>query len=321
MPRVDGETYFPNFEQTGYEELRDWTPAYYRDIKEADANLRFAGSTNDIMAESLERFCRNLFAKTMDAEELSRMEAFFYMTGNASKDIEERRRLLAIAMAGSGKISTSKIADMIRAYTGAESSFIFQNALHIYIHIGEDDRIGSSGTLMKEIGAKMPAHVAYVTNYSVEMAVIGRGMERIAPDRVIFSMKAPFWYAYVLNGDWVLDGSHLLDAGLRYSMRAAINSIYGFRTQGDILARQTVKTAVKEAESISEKMQFALFVHGAEKESAAVTARAGILTGNAEGIGDMMVTVSSPGYWFLDGSANLDGSKTLNSIYREEEIE
>ena len=42
MSQIDGETYFNNFGQSGYDELKEWTPAYYQKIKEADANLQFA---------------------------------------------------------------------------------------------------------------------------------------------------------------------------------------------------------------------------------------------------------------------------------------
>ena len=43
MSQIDGETYFNNFGQSGYDELKEWTPSYYQKIKEADANLQFAG--------------------------------------------------------------------------------------------------------------------------------------------------------------------------------------------------------------------------------------------------------------------------------------
>ena len=36
MSQIDGETYFNNFGQSGYDELKEWTPAYYQKIKEAD---------------------------------------------------------------------------------------------------------------------------------------------------------------------------------------------------------------------------------------------------------------------------------------------
>ena len=129
MSLIDGETYFNNFGQTGYEEIRDWTPAYYRNILEADANMYFAGWLKDVMAESLEKWCRNQFAAGMDEYTLGRMERFFYMKENATLDIEERRRLLGIAMAGTGKISTEKIAAWVKTYTGADCTFEFLHRL------------------------------------------------------------------------------------------------------------------------------------------------------------------------------------------------
>ena len=62
MSLSNGETYFNNFVQTGYEEISEWTPRFYRDIMEADVNMRFAGRLDDLMAQSLEEWCKNQFA-------------------------------------------------------------------------------------------------------------------------------------------------------------------------------------------------------------------------------------------------------------------
>ena len=84
MPQIEGETYFNNFGQSGYDELKEWTPSYYQSIKEADANLRFAGITIDQMAQALENWCANMFIDTMSEEMLSRMETFYYLDNSGA---------------------------------------------------------------------------------------------------------------------------------------------------------------------------------------------------------------------------------------------
>lgn len=318
MPRLEGETYFNNFGQNGYDELKDWTPRYYQDIKEADVNLRFAGKTKDLMAEALENFCRNQFAKTMDEEELTRMEAYFYMEENGALDIEERRRLLAMAMSGTGKINTKKIADYVRTYTGAESTFFFMHKLYIYIHLDQNSRIGSPEKLRQELRGKMPAHIAYVTNYHTELLIDERG-EQFKHGKVRAAFAIPFWYSKVFNGDWLLDGSAILDQESSYRMRLAVRSIFGFEARERTNMRAAVRNSVRGQESVSVWLAVPLAIEeGGEDLKAGATARAKVKA--HEEYGGATVTKFSPGYWLLDGDYTLDGTKNLNSIYEKEDI-
>lgn len=323
MPRLEGETYFNNFVQTGYEEMRDWTPRYYQGIREADANMRFAGSTNDLMAESIEKFCRNLFAKTMDEEALSRMEKYFYVEQNGSLDIGERRRLLAIVMAGSGKISTTKIAELIRTYTGAESSFTFLHRLYICIHLGENDRVGSVETLKKALGAQMPAHIAYMINYRTELAIDNRNFEKIIFDNICFCMLLPFWYVheYTLDGSWPLDGSVLLHTRKSYQLMMEIKFHQGnfFNRQQFLIARSGVTVGISIKERMDVGINHGTDIHSGFNEEASLSVQAeSQFVKEAIGI---TVETKSKDRWFLDGTVLLDGSKNLDAIYKVEGIE
>ncbi len=321
MPRLDGETYFNNFEQTGYEELKSWTPSYYQRIKEADANLRFAGSTIDAMAESLERFCGNLFAKTMGGETLSRMEKYFYMEKNGNLDIDERRRLLAMALTGNGKISTAKIADLIRTYTGAEASFVFLHRLYIYIHLGEDDRPGSVKTLKKELGARIPAHIAYTTDYRTELGISGQDLEKIKLHRIINAFAIQYWHAKVLNGDWVLDGSLLLDSDFRHGTKTAIFAKLALKEdEGISLQTSVIRGSIWTQERLSCVENISAGVQTDNGAKAGVETAVDISMKDGEKIGDTIITKCSQGYWFLDGSMALDGYKNMDSIYKKEVV-
>jgi hypothetical protein len=157
LPRIDTGTYFNNT-RPGYDELKDWTPTYYQGIKEADANLRFAGQTIDQMADSLEAWCRNMFTDTMDEDMLSRMEDF-YKLDSTGLTLEERRRLLNATRMGSGRISTYKLSDMIKAYTGTDSEVTFLHRVDIKL-ISDGSPIDVS-KVQGIIERRLPAHLAY----------------------------------------------------------------------------------------------------------------------------------------------------------------
>lgn len=322
MPRLEGETYFNNFQQTGYEEIREWTPRYYKDIREADANMRFAGSTVDLMACSLEKFCKNLFAKTMEEEALARMEKYFYIEKNSKLDVDERRRLLAIAMTGSGKISTTKLAELIRTYTGAEASFVFLHRLYICIHLGEDDRLGSVETLKEVLGAQMPAHIAYTTDYRTELIIDEQNLEQIKVYREIISFAVQFWHAKVLNGEWILDGSLLLDSYISHGTKPAICSILTIKGSTCVsLPSSTIKTAVVEQARLAWEGDILLCMQTDSAAEAGMEAGISISMEDKEEISGVTITQYSPGYCLLDGTIILNGHRNLDSIYKKEVAE
>lgn len=165
MPQVEGETYFNNFLQTGYEEMKGWTPSYYQEIKEADANLRFAGKTIDLMALSLEDWCLNQFIDTMSEETLSRMEAFYYLD-NSSRTLDERRRLLKAAQLGSGKMDVDRIKRIISVYANVDCTVEFIHELTITLDAG--DKIVNFGDFTNILGKQMPAHIAWFVHQEME---------------------------------------------------------------------------------------------------------------------------------------------------------
>lgn len=158
LPQIEGETYFNNFESTGYDELKEWTPTYYQKIKEADANLQFAGKTVDQMAQALEVWCKNMFIDTMSEEMLSRMEIFYHL-GNSDRTLEERRRLLKAAQIGSGKVNIDRIRRIIKVYAEVECEIEFINEMNITLHSG--NKIIQFTDFTDLIGRQLPAHLTW----------------------------------------------------------------------------------------------------------------------------------------------------------------
>lgn len=165
MSQIDGETYFNNFGQTGYDELKEWTPAYYQNIREADANLRFAGRTVDQMAQALEEWCANMFIDTMSEDMLSRMEAFYYLD-NSGRTMDERRQLLKAAQIGSGKVDVDRIKRIIKVYAGVDCEIEFLHELNITLHAG--NKIVSFTDFTDIIGRQIPAHLSWYVHQAMQ---------------------------------------------------------------------------------------------------------------------------------------------------------
>ena len=319
MSRANGETYFNNFGQTGYEELRDWTPAYYRDINEADANLRFAGSLKDLMADSLEEWVQNQFAASMNEETLSRMERFFYMEDNSSLDIDERRRLLGIAMAGTGKMNTAKIADYVKTYTGAECDFEFRHRLFIFVHLGENGRVGDVATLMEKLGQKIPAHLAFTAQFQTNFIFDWRDLEKINLTKLGIKVGLPFFYTRMLDGSFDLDGTYDLSGGQRVGLGVDVGTKFGFENTTGISLWQKILMPLKLTESITEGIALLLGIETSGGFDFGGTVGCGVETG--EDIPLITMTKKGTGAWFLDGSVTLNGAKNLDTIYEKEVIQ
>ncbi len=63
------------------------------------------------------------------------------------------------------------------------------------------------------------SHTTYTVNYRTEIELDNRNLEQIILRNIRFKMAIPFWYAYVYDGSWRLDGSVVLEQKLKYDMR------------------------------------------------------------------------------------------------------
>ncbi len=223
MPRAEGETYFNNFLQTGYEEMKGWTPSYYQEIKEADANLRFAGNLVDLMAQSIEDWCQNMFIDTMDEEALARMETFYYMEENASRPINDRKRLLKAAQLGSGKIDRDRIGRMVENYIGLYPTFDFSTHKFKIGVKAADDFTLVPNDLMNFIRKNIPAHISFVLLFGTQVEINWHDQEQIKIPAMKIFFSIPMWDDhYILDGSWPLDGSVILNQRSGYLLRPGI---------------------------------------------------------------------------------------------------
>lgn len=200
---------FDNWEETGYEEIAGFSPTFYRQIREMDANFKFAGWTADLMKTKLEEFVDNQFAASMDEATLTRIEQWLYLHANTEYDLETRRRMLGAVLTGTGKMGRQKIIDIVKNYTGVIPTMSFDHELTIEADITDASTAGVNG-MIKELHQKIPAHILFY----IYLYVI---FEIIVTEEFIWQglkIKFPIYYwndAQYLDGTWTLNGDYPLD--------------------------------------------------------------------------------------------------------------
>ena len=153
---------FDNWEETGYEEIAGFSPTFYRQIREMDANFKFAGWTADLMKTKLEEFVDNQFAASMDEATLTRIEQWLYLHANTEYDLETRRRMLGAVLTGTGKMGRQKIIDIVKNYTGVIPTMSFDHELTIEADITDASTAGVNG-MIKELIPQLLERLA-ITN-------------------------------------------------------------------------------------------------------------------------------------------------------------
>lgn len=150
-----------------YDELITFYPRYYKEVFEMDAILRAHGGLADDLLDGAEHTLSNFFIDEMDEATIRSLEKWLDISLTASRTLEERRRLVKSFFIGMGKISATAIAEMIRAYTGADTYCEFlpfdengNNRLYINFDRGDVDILYWSD-IMQLLKRRIPAHIEY----------------------------------------------------------------------------------------------------------------------------------------------------------------
>lgn len=150
-----------------YDELITFYPRFYREVFEMDAILRTEGGLADGINSGIDTVINNNFIDTMDTDTVALLESFLGITLMKQRTLEERRRMLKSYFAGQGKVSATRISEMIYAYTGAETTCEFyafddegNNRLDVIFERGSEDNVYISDiyTLLAKM---LPAHIEY----------------------------------------------------------------------------------------------------------------------------------------------------------------
>ncbi|MBQ9720312.1 MAG: DUF2313 domain-containing protein [Oscillospiraceae bacterium] len=193
------------------------------------------------------------------------------------------------------------------------------------------------------LGYKLPRSPETVIMPGVKLGSRIETEERIGKAGMKLATEADFWRRFLLDGSHMLDGSARLDGGFQYDL------IPGFKYRIPIQAQETInvpriglKTSFESGEELGKHggtritgwaaVWNRLFLDGGtllDGERLLDGARRGMKTTMKvsvtvpkieEAVGAATLVTKTRDYAFLNGSVSLDGSRRLNSIYREEEI-
>lgn len=170
--------YFNNGYETTYEELLSYYPNFYRKVFELKAILEAYGRICDNVIDTINAVLENSFIETADETMTSRLEKFLGIETDVNQTLEERRSLVYAHFVGFGKISASKIKEIVKAFTGADCTVTFEptddagnNALIIEINRGVNE-IFSFTNINRTIANRIPAHIAFDWAIKYKHAVV-----------------------------------------------------------------------------------------------------------------------------------------------------
>lgn len=163
----------------GFEELLSMYPSYYSKVYEMLEILKANGRLSDQLKTDIQQIFFNQFINEADSNTISDFEKILNLNAS-SKSLDERRRIVKACLTSSGKLSSSMISDIIRAYTGAEATITFEqeaymadfDTLTINAERGTGTVINVS-EVIKLISNKIPAHIFYnlIWNYEFSLTV------------------------------------------------------------------------------------------------------------------------------------------------------
>lgn len=162
-----------------FEELLNMYPSFYRGVYEMLELLKAQGNVSDNLKSDIQQVFYNQFIDTADCNTISEFEKVFNLK-SSSKTLNERREIVKACLTSSGKLSASKISDVINAYTGAKPTITFESenyqAKFDTLTINAERGMGNTvdiAEIMKLISNKIPAHIFYnlILNYEFVLAI------------------------------------------------------------------------------------------------------------------------------------------------------
>ncbi len=210
------EPYYAN----NYEELITYYPRFYRNVFEMVEILKAHGRILDDIERNIEQTYLNGFIDYADEATISKLENFLKIGQSKNRTLEERRKLVKSYFVGSGKISASKIYQMIAVYTDSPVTCKLEpfddegnNRLYIEIQSNEEETI-CTRDIFALLSKKIPANLVFclADRLGIEIPVpvnVESGLRIISAFYPRYNTP-PF----LLDGRARLDGTYLLNGYL-----------------------------------------------------------------------------------------------------------
>lgn len=185
-----------NTQGNNYEELLTYYPTFYHKVYEMLEILKAQGKLADNVQNGIEQVFSNQFIDSADQAVISSYEKMAGIIPENSKTIEERRKAVKAHLIGSGKISSSVIADMIRVYTGSDTVCSFEpfdklgnNKLYITADRGGSPNIDYN-QVNRLLSEKLPAHIEFELSFQFQPSLL------LSFEREIYMTELPLCGQY-----------------------------------------------------------------------------------------------------------------------------
>ncbi len=145
-----------------YSELKGCLPGLYDDITEMQAYLEGLGSQLDAVVIKSTRMRNNNFLFLADVATIARLETFLGITADATRTLDDRRKLIASYYTGSGKFGATEIKNIVSVFTDSPCAVSFTGST-ITVTVTRD--IADTFILndcTAVLSKKIPAHLALV---------------------------------------------------------------------------------------------------------------------------------------------------------------
>lgn len=145
-----------------YEEIKTFLPVFYDDVLEMQAILQASGVKLDQAENGLNQILLNNFIMDADEPTIARLEKFLYLQVDRTRPLDERKRLVASFFVGFGKMSATKLKEIVYSFTNAASEVFFEDStISIEIERGNTPSLYliDVNTI---ISRRIPAHLPFV---------------------------------------------------------------------------------------------------------------------------------------------------------------
>lgn len=211
---------FNNGQRSGYEEIVSYVPKFLTEIKEMDAIYHFAGWTLDVMAADLEKIISMQFIINMNDETLERFEKFLEIKTDSTMSIEERKIIAAAAFNNYGKMSKTRICEIVNSLAGCECDVVLKNSVLIINMSFKNNPARYMSSIRKFLRKSVPAHIEILYSGRIDMSIIFFWINRQVLNRICIKLKlfiSSHGTGLNLDGSFNLDGMTYLDGkGLVY---------------------------------------------------------------------------------------------------------
>lgn len=202
--------------KSNFDEIKDYYPVWYRDVLEMSGIWKTMGKQLDSVRDGIIQAVNNAFISTADAETISKLEKFLYITYDGPRTLEERRALIASFFIGSGHIGEKELKEIVSAFTTGEITVsLVGGSIEISVTREISERFNLSDCSFI-VGKRIPAHLGLLFNdVLLPIRLINKESFYLrAVDFLIRFYNGVGNLPVRLNGDSLLDGTWLLSQGI-----------------------------------------------------------------------------------------------------------